>query len=65
MAESTTRAGLGSRAELATESPSIPPADGGRGERANAGRVRWAVLMWALGVPLPLVLLFLLFRGCA
>lgn len=28
------------------------------------GKVRTAVLLWALGVPLPLVLIFLLIRGC-
>lgn len=32
---------------------------------SDSGKVRWAVLLWALGVPLPLVLLFLVFRGCA
>jgi hypothetical protein len=49
----------------ATRAHPIRSTGAGRVERANAGRVRWAVLMWALGVPLPLVLLFLLFRGCA
>ena len=29
-----------------------------------AGKVRPAILLWALGVPIPLVLLFLLIRGC-
>jgi hypothetical protein len=35
-------------------------------ERSNdeSGKVRTGVLLWALGVPLPLILLFLLFRGC-
>ncbi len=28
------------------------------------GKVRMAVLLWALGIPIPLVLLFLLIRGC-
>lgn len=34
--------------------------------RANeAGRFKPAILLWALGVPIPFVLLFLLFsRGC-
>ncbi len=28
------------------------------------GKVRPAVLLWALGVPLPIVLLILVIRGC-
>jgi hypothetical protein len=31
---------------------------------ARAGKVRTGVLLWALGVPLPLILLFVLLRGC-
>jgi hypothetical protein len=31
----------------------------------QAGKVRTGILLWALGIPLPLILLFLLFRGCA
>jgi hypothetical protein len=30
----------------------------------QSGRVKPAVLLWALGIPLPIVLLILLFRGC-
>jgi hypothetical protein len=30
----------------------------------QSGRVRPAILLWALGIPLPIVLLVLLFRGC-
>ena len=30
----------------------------------RAGKVRTAVLLWALGVPIPLVLLFVAIRGC-
>ncbi len=30
----------------------------------RAGRVKPALLLWALGVPIPIVLLVLLFRGC-
>jgi hypothetical protein len=30
----------------------------------RSGRVRPAILLWALGIPLPIVLLVLLFRGC-
>lgn len=30
----------------------------------RAGKIRPAILLWALGVPIPLVLLFLLIRGC-
>ena len=32
--------------------------------RAPAGKIRPAVLLWALGVPIPLVLIFVLVRGC-
>jgi hypothetical protein len=32
---------------------------------AEAGKVRMGILLWALGVPIPLILLFMLFRGCA
>jgi hypothetical protein len=32
---------------------------------ARAGKARTAVLLWLLGIPLPLILLFLLLRGCA
>lgn len=28
------------------------------------GRVNWTVLLWAIGVPLPLVLIVALMRGC-
>ena len=31
---------------------------------SRAGKVRTGILLWALGVPIPLVLLFLLVRGC-
>jgi|GEM_PF-3192185 len=31
---------------------------------ARRGKVRPAILLWALGVPIPLVLLFLLIRSC-
>lgn len=30
----------------------------------HAGKIRPAILLWALGVPIPLVLLFVLIRGC-
>jgi hypothetical protein len=29
------------------------------------GKIRPAVLLWALGVPIPFVLIFLVIRGCA
>jgi hypothetical protein len=33
--------------------------------RTESGRVKPAILLWALGVPIPIVILFLLFsRGC-
>jgi hypothetical protein len=28
------------------------------------GRVNWTVLLWAIGVPLPIVLIVALMRGC-
>lgn len=31
---------------------------------SRPGKVRMGILLWALGVPIPLVLLFLLFRSC-
>lgn len=31
---------------------------------ARDGKIRPAVLLWALGVPIPLVLIFLLIRSC-
>lgn len=31
----------------------------------RSGKVRVGILMWALGVPIPLILLFVLLRGCA
>ena len=33
--------------------------------RRRAGKARAAILLWLLGVPLPLILLYFLFRGCA
>ena len=32
--------------------------------RSETGKVKPAILLWALGVPIPIVILFLLFRGC-
>lgn len=29
------------------------------------GRVNWTVLLWAVGVPLPIVLIVALMRGCS
>jgi hypothetical protein len=31
---------------------------------ARAGKMHTGILLWALGIPLPLILLFFLFRGC-
>lgn len=31
---------------------------------SKAGKVRPGILLWALGVPIPLILLFWLMRGC-
>jgi hypothetical protein len=33
-------------------------------DNPESGRVKVPILLWALGVPLPIVLLVLLFRGC-
>jgi hypothetical protein len=33
-------------------------------EHIRSGRVKPMVLLWALGVPLPIVLLIFLLRGC-
>ena len=30
----------------------------------ETGKVRTGILLWALGVPIPFILLFLLLRGC-
>jgi hypothetical protein len=32
--------------------------------RCERGEVRWGLLLWAIGVPLPIVLIVMLFRGC-
>lgn len=29
------------------------------------GRVNWTILLWAIGVPLPIVLIVALMRGCS
>ena len=39
--------------------PARPPA-----RWVRAGKVRPGILLWALGVPIPLILLFFLIRGC-
>jgi hypothetical protein len=31
---------------------------------SRLARVNWTILLWAIGVPLPIVLLVALFRGC-
>jgi hypothetical protein len=31
----------------------------------RSGRVNWTVLLWAVGVPLPIVLIVALLRGCS
>jgi hypothetical protein len=33
--------------------------------KPRAGRVKPALLLWALGVPIPLILIILAIRGCA
>jgi len=34
-----------------------------RAKALQAGKVGW-ILLWALGVPIPLLLIFFLMRGC-
>lgn len=31
---------------------------------SRSGRVNWTVLSWAIGIPLPIVLIIALMRGC-
>lgn len=33
--------------------------------QSRRGRVNWTVLLWAVGVPLPIVLIVALMRGCS
>jgi hypothetical protein len=39
--------------------PSLP-----NSRLVRSGKVRVGILLWALGVPIPLILLFFLIRGC-
>lgn len=32
--------------------------------QTRSGKIRPMILLWALGIPIPLILLVLLFRGC-
>lgn len=34
-------------------------------EKLRAGKMRTGILLWLLGVPLPIILLIWLFKGCA
>lgn len=33
--------------------------------RSQQGSVKWGVLLWAIGIPLPIILVVMLFRGCS
>jgi hypothetical protein len=45
--------------------PSAPASrPGATPSGARSGKVRPAILLWALGVPIPIVLILLLIRGC-
>lgn len=33
--------------------------------QSRRGRINWTVLLWAVGVPLPIVLIVALLRGCS
>ena len=35
-----------------------------RNLRARAGKARYALLLWLLGIPLPIILLIWLVKGC-
>lgn len=48
---------------LATKDPSVPP-PAHIDAPGRSGRVNWTILLWAIGVPLPLVLIVALMRGC-
>jgi hypothetical protein len=37
---------------------------GGEGHAPRAGKAKLGILLWLLGVPLPIVLLVVLLRGC-
>jgi hypothetical protein len=32
--------------------------------KSETGKVKPVILMWALGIPIPIIILILLFRGC-
>lgn len=32
--------------------------------RPERGEIKWGLLLWAIGVPLPIVLIVMLVRGC-
>ncbi len=32
---------------------------------SRAAKVNWTILLWAIGIPLPIVLIVALFRGCS
>lgn len=32
---------------------------------SRLAKVNWTVLLWAIGVPLPIVLIVAMFRGCS
>ena len=49
-----------SQPSLPSPSPNVPVA-----ARSRLGQVNWTILLWALGVPLPLVLIVGLMRGCS
>jgi hypothetical protein len=52
---------------MASHSPrSVSPlVTGVRRQLARAAQVNWTVLLWAIGVPIPIVLIVGLLRGCS
>lgn len=56
--------GRSATAMLPPQNYYITPAPVRPGPLARAGKARTAILLWLLGVPLPLILLFFLIRGC-
>ncbi len=35
-----------------------------RAQITRCGQVNWSVLLWAIGVPIPIVIIVALMRGC-
>ncbi len=62
--ETTSAAGSDAGALVEAEVAFVTPALWGRRRSRQAGKVRPMVLLWALGVPLPIIAIIFLVRGC-